>query len=658
MTNRAVSLALLVLALIWTMPAARAGVFRLPADATAYVDDSNPARTHYEDGDLRAEHRWEVTQSYLRFFTGYVTGKPVTAKLTLTTDHWGHNGDSETFHVYGLKDGSPGDQRDGWDEAMIDAQNAPGNATPYGVDPKLTVDLGDWSVPAVKDQSSTPVTFASAALANFIRADTNGYITLIVSAATTDDGNSCFFSRYSAPDVQPVLEVDTDSSDGADLTRNTLRLDGHARQTLFDYGVGNGGANGPGQNFGALTDEQKQIVSAELFKNSNRHTLRVWCFPADGDVFRQDGTVDLSEFKKSYVDCGVIQYARANGMTTLLLCPGVPPVWMDTKETYADAANQPILKPGMPEKYGDQIAEFAYQVKQQFGITIDNCAIANECCQVDVDQWPAVVKALRAGLDKRGLTATKISADDWPNNDGWMTARIQAIKNDPEAWKDLDVVSAHSYAMCETDAIYQTYVKGQNKQYWCTETECSGPTQAAYGADLCNHLLSDIENGCSDWVYHESVLGDNPGNGSLLISIYPYDKTKPSWIEIPPRELYFKQVGLAIEPGASIREVRFNNGLLMCWAGAPTNLMAAGGLNADGTYAMAIVNTGSKGDAPVTVQIAIDGLARVPEATLKAVRSTSAGCLVSEAPVILHHGVATVTVGQYDLLTLRAATAK
>jgi len=632
---------------------AQAGQYRLTADATGYVDETNPDRVAYRDGSLRAEDRWQKTQSYLRFDVGYVTGKITGARLLLTTSHWGHADSNQDFNVYALKDSAPGDAPDGWSEPDLEARNAPANELAYGVDPAQTVSLGTMTVPGAPAQGGTPASFTSSQLVSSLASCTKGYVTLILSAANDNDGNSCFYSRYALIAKQPVLEITTSGPDSIDLTQPTLRMSSHPRQTLEDYGCGNGGANGPQQNFGALTQDQKAQLSKLLFTDSNRHTLRIWVdynhlCPHD------DGTINLHDFQVGYVDDGLIKDARAAGVTTLLLSPSVPPSWMYTTAPSPEAANQACLRDDAPPRYGALLAETVLQIKKQFGIAIDNCSIANECVGILPRQWPVIVKTLRAELDKRGLQSTKISAVDWPSFDGWFAARVGAIKSDPDAWNALDDVSGHSYSNPMIEDFYQAYSRTSGKGYWCTETECGGPTPISRAWQLAAHLLSDLNHGCSRWIYHESALADNQGNPALLVSLHPYDN-KVNWLEIPPKQEYFRQIGIAVAPGAKVEQVNSTLEGDMLWSNNAPTWDAAGGLNADGSYALAITKSVSVDETPGTLQVAIDGLAKSPVAVMKAWRSGANGCVVPDPDVVLHHGVANVTLAPGELLTLRSS---
>ncbi|HYE20062.1 MAG TPA: DNRLRE domain-containing protein [Tepidisphaeraceae bacterium] len=203
-------------------------------------------------------------KAYFRFDLSEITD-PVTAAamaLTVSINNGGTTNTSTqgfTFNVYGLNDGSTtggGRLGEDWGENTITWNNAPANLTTSGnqmsvgtgtVDGGQAVLLGTFAVSAANGPGSQMIAVSGQPLIDFLAADTNDLVTLMVTRTglTTNNGtpatsngnaNSAFASAEStafpsgAPALfvnQPVPEPGTvgvlAAAVGAGLTRRRRR---------------------------------------------------------------------------------------------------------------------------------------------------------------------------------------------------------------------------------------------------------------------------------------------------------------------------------------------------------------------------------------------------------------------------------------------------
>ncbi len=141
-------------------------------------------------------------KGYIRFDVSSLNFTVTTATLSLEAHVIGLNaGTTRTINVYGLIDGA----NDGWDSASMNWANAPANVTTSGSDFTAAATLlgiftlvaNDDNTPNTADPGPT-FDFSSAVLTSFINADTNGLVTIMLSADNTgipnDDGKNAAFA--------------------------------------------------------------------------------------------------------------------------------------------------------------------------------------------------------------------------------------------------------------------------------------------------------------------------------------------------------------------------------------------------------------------------------------------------------------------------------
>ena len=113
-----------------------------------------------------------------------------------------------------------------------------------------------------------------------------------------------------------TLEIKTASPNFFDLTTPTILFRAGPRQTISGYGAGAGEDNGPGQNFGSLSEARKARLAKAIFTDTHIDTLRVWA--SLDHIAKKPGQVDISRFVRGYIDSGLIKHARAAGVKRLL----------------------------------------------------------------------------------------------------------------------------------------------------------------------------------------------------------------------------------------------------------------------------------------------------------------------------------------------------
>lgn len=114
-----------------------------------------------------------------------------------------------TFHVYGLTD----EAEDDWEELGITWQSAPAQPSEgpqrHLPDPQKTVHLGTFTLPQGTSRASR--TIRGSALADFLRSDTNGIVTLIICRETDETARNgfvhAFATRENRGNTPPLLRV-------------------------------------------------------------------------------------------------------------------------------------------------------------------------------------------------------------------------------------------------------------------------------------------------------------------------------------------------------------------------------------------------------------------------------------------------------------------
>jgi len=674
------------------------GEFKIIADAAATADNDNPT-TPEGSNVLRADYNaYAGNKAYIRFYIGWAKGHHITsATLHLSaSSSWASvAGESpKVFGVYALKSGTPGNQTGGWNENTITAQNAPGNiTTSNGFDPSLTDTIDNWTItsnPPV--QAGWPLVFSSPNLTTEIANDADGYITLCIVQESGPANNSVFDPRVSLGSFAPWLDVQTDATNNLDETQPTFIVTNGARQTMTGWGAELAGDNNPmnspqsqnGQNYGALTPQELQQIFQTEYTATGMNTSRL--FVIDSNAPSNTGidldTADYNSFVNSYFTVPVVAAAQAAGVTRFILCSNPPTRFLATQPS-ADADGYTPLSSSGLQDYPLFLADFVAKVKANLGLNFYMITIANEEIHIGVSQWPIVVKNLRQDLDAQGLNNVKIGAVDWPNNDEYAWSRLSSIQNDPTAWSDLDVCTTHNYSSSIYEAFYEQFSQGQGKEFWTTESACSGLTETSTAKDLGGHIMNDLNHGISCWLYFIDALnvpGYSP-EGDYPSSLVGFDPTQPanSIISLVPKYYYYKQIATSFPVGCSMRRIWGSTVGDAWYPGFSTPVaLTTGGKNADGSWSIAVLNTAEDSTpyAQTTYTIAVEelaGVASLPVTVTQLTEGTStSNCLnpptsvnntgVTYVPLnstttnaTINNGKITLTLGPNELVTLHSA---
>ena len=372
------------------------------------------------------------------------------------------------------------------------------------------------------------------------------------------------------------------------VTPVTITVEPGARQSFAGFGASLGNWGGEYQR---LPTTNRAALSKMLWHDLNFKILRLWF---NTFQFRPlPGAHDLSQFRKCYVDSGLIADAKKCGVTTLLLAPdGVPE---DMKEKRPDGGVQ--FKAGQEENYAVLLADFIKQLKNETGVLLDVTGVQNEPNDIErfsPAQLVAVVKDLRRELDARGLPSVRIIATENANVDGGFYDQIDALKNDPAAWSVLAGVASHSYNMAATDDIARRLAAtdGRNlKEYWMTEASDNGPEtpgDVLRAASLATRFLNDMNHRVTHWIHFIGFEVADPNDNATRIIAFDL---QPPRVTVFTKYYYYQQLARAFDVGAIFRASRSSLDGEMCWSfGQKSRVTAAAAQNPDGSWSLGLCN--------------------------------------------------------------------
>jgi O-glycosyl hydrolase len=386
--------------------------------------------------------------------------------------------------------------------------------------------------------------------------------------------------------AQEVAPPGEPQDEKPDREKADITIAGRPRQTFAGFGTSLTNFHG---QFDRLKPEVRDQVSAAVWKDLNFKILRLWWSPAE---YHKSG--ELGEFKKRYVDSGIIALAKKHGCTTLLLAPNeVPQAFAAPKIEETDSftyfADEHLAS------YAKLLADFIAKAKAA-GVTFNATGVLNEPndrpIRFSIVQWPLMVTALRAELDARGLKDVAIIAPEAASADGWAEDVFDVLRKDDDAWQAVGAVATHTYNMGATGTLMR---KSGGKPYWQTESSTPGPERDAAAehvnaATSMARAIGDLNHGVTHWLWFVGYeQTDDTDNGTRLIR---FDSTKPDGAVYRSAKYdWFKQLSDTIQPGATIHATSHRGTKKVEFTyGRKPELLAIGARNPDGTWGIALVN--------------------------------------------------------------------
>ncbi len=463
-------------------------------------------------------------------------------------------------------------------------------------------------------------------------------------------------ARAAAPSASPATEA------------VTITVKAGARQSFAGFGASLGNWGGEYQSLKAA---EREKLNTLLWSDLRFRSLRLWFAP-------QPGAHDLSAFRRSYVDSGIIADAKKHGVTDLLLAPDGLPEGMIAR----DAEGHPSFKPGQEAEYARLIADFITRLKDETGVLLTVTGIQNEPNDNErfaPEQIVLVVKRLRGELDRRGLQSVRIIAPESANVDGVFYDTVDLMKADPTAWKALSGVASHSYTMAATEDAAKR-VANTGKAYWMTEAGDNGPEVPGdpnRAVSLAGRFLNDMNHRVTHWVHFIGFEVADPNDNATRILAY---QAKPFAVTTFLKWFYYRQLSRAFDVGAVFRQSdsSLDGGMTYTYGKKP-HLIAAAGRNPDGSWAFGAANLTSpeftdvmkneKGEPSQTsyaargyrVTVRIPELERVERLDFRVRRSgparNGANALQEDREdgvLTLKRGLGEVTVGPRELVTLHS----
>lgn len=362
-----------------------------------------------------------------------------------------------------------------------------------------------------------------------------------------------------------------------------LNIEKAPAQTLLAFGTSLITEMGP------LPGTTVQDFTKRVFGDLKMNIVRLWAPSGEKETVE----TMLATFARRYVESGRLELVKQQGVSIYLLAPA------RGETTPTEPMNE----------YGNKLAEFILQLKTKHNVIIHVTGLANEPGGFSSQQVVDGVKALRSGLDARGLKEVGIVAPEHANNDRSALSQIEALVADPVALKAVRGLSTHSYSMAANTPI-ATAIKAVKKEFWITEAgntghEDAGDTQRA--ASLAARFLNDLNHEVTHWVHFIS-FGDS-GNLALdqdnATKLLVFDRKTGTTFESLQHH-YLRMLRVAFPTGSRIyRVTALPGGDMLNSHGQKPQLNAAAARLPDGRWSMAVVNlTGLTSTSIATYQSA------------------------------------------------------
>ncbi len=450
----------------------------------------------------------------------------------------------------------------------------------------------------------------------------------------------------------------------------TVTVEPGARQKFAGLGTSLGNWGGDYQK---LTIPERTRLSSLLWRGLKMRSLRLWI---NLNEYAPAWNVrETRDFRRRYVDSGIIADAQRHGVVDLLLAPDGMPEWVKDKRPGGLQDFQ--LRDQSIRAYADLIAEFIQQVHVETGILINATGIQNEPNDLDrihIEQMVPLVKTLRQALDDRHLSTVRIIAPESANVDSTFFGVVDRLRADPAAWSALAAVASHSYGMAATpDAARRVEDPGggNSKDYWMTEASDNGPEvtgDATRAASLAARFLNDVNQRTTHWIHFLGFEVPDPhDNATRIIAFTP----NPLRMTIFQKFYYYQQLAATFDVGAVFRSASSSTEGAMSWTyGKKPHLIAAAARNPDGGWGIGLVNftAGHFTDDPtepnsssngarsraVMVTVRVAELAGSGDMMFSVHRSSGHLSNATEGDLTLHDGTATFAIGPLELVTLRS----
>ena len=422
-----------------------------------------------------------------------------------------------------------------------------------------------------------------------------------------------------------------------------------------------------------LTPFQRTLPAELLWTEAGFRILRLWFDPTKYAPTAA-GPRDPSYFVHAYLDTHRLADARAAGATTLLLGP-------DRVPDYLGDGHGHLTDAGVAA-YAALVADFLKDMAGR-GVRFDATGVLNEPNDRPIRftdaQWPAVVKALRAALDARGLGHVAVVAPESANCGDDAYRAVDALRGDPAAWAALSGVATHSYHNCATAGMAD---RAAGKDYWVTEAGGifdgdEGPADDVQAAGVAARFLNDVNHGATHWVFFIGYELADPAGNTCRVIRYADD---PFAVTVERKYHYLKQLSAAFDAGSVFRRSTSSlDGDMTYKYGPKPRVNAAVARNPDGTWTVGLADftsdrlvgptadpayrdrrlvdpddLGGRPSESFTVTVRLPELAAAGDLTFRARRSGNGRTDAVDVPVQMHAGTLAVTLDPLDLVTLRS----
>lgn len=374
------------------------------------------------------------------------------------------------------------------------------------------------------------------------------------------------------------------------------------------------------RNCGFWTEKVPPSMHRELARlawgDGGMRILRLWC-DLKADV-GEDGTVHLADFKRRYIDSGLIREACSAGCTTLLLAPtGIPKrLHLPQREAIVPTGAEPganlavgrkpefrMISDADVERVMGWVGEAVATLRTTHGVAITATGMMNEPNAGDfiaVAQTPLAIRALRRALDGRGQQAVRIVAPEAASPDWAYEQRIEALRQDPVTWSAVTGLAWHSYNMALLPRQGAAGLAA-GKELWMTEASSNGPEQDGNdrqaAISFAARVANDLANGATHWIWFLGYEGHDPRDDQTrLLRIFP-ERTPATW-EALGKFRVMQDLCAAFPPGSRILAMGAEPGLKSWSYGRKPPLLATAARTPDGGWSLLATNCTAEGNPP------------------------------------------------------------